>query len=146
MIRSHPRLKARLALGACALGVVLAAAPAVSDTATSPFWEPPTDLRHRDLFLGPGALAALRSDGHLQFLRPKRRRQSRRDRARRSRPRVAHQAATHNNQGDESPVEVVLSRVLSAVGYHQPPIYFLPSFRSPTHRAHGSFRAAASDW
>ena len=31
-------------------------------------------------------------------------------------------------QGDEGPVEVTLSRVLSALGYHQPPIYFLPSF------------------
>jgi hypothetical protein len=28
----------------------------------------------------------------------------------------------------EGPVEVVLSRLLSAVGYHQPPVYFLPSF------------------
>ena len=34
----------------------------------------------------------------------------------------------HNHQGAEGPVEVVLSRVLSAVGYHQPPVYFLPSF------------------
>src|SRR4051812_34798179 len=33
-----------------------------------------------------------------------------------------------NQQGAEGPVEVVLSRVLSAVGYHQPPVYFLPSF------------------
>jgi hypothetical protein len=31
-------------------------------------------------------------------------------------------------QGDEAPVEVTLSRVLSAIGYHQPPAYFLPSF------------------
>jgi hypothetical protein len=29
---------------------------------------------------------------------------------------------------DEGPVEVTLSRVLSAVGYHQPPVYYLPSF------------------
>ena len=28
----------------------------------------------------------------------------------------------------EGPIEVVLSRVLSAVGYHQPPVYFLPAF------------------
>jgi hypothetical protein len=31
-------------------------------------------------------------------------------------------------RGAEGPVEVVLSRVLSAVGYHQPPIYYLSSF------------------
>jgi len=33
-----------------------------------------------------------------------------------------------NHQGDEGPVEVVLSRVLSAVGYHQPPVYYVPEF------------------
>ena len=31
----------------------------------------------------------------------------------------------HNDQGAEGPIEVTLSRVLSAVGYHQPPVYFL---------------------
>lgn len=29
----------------------------------------------------------------------------------------------------EGPVEVALSRLLSAVGYHQPPAYYLPAFR-----------------
>jgi hypothetical protein len=33
----------------------------------------------------------------------------------------------HTDQGAEGPVEVTLSRVLSAVGYHQPPVYFMPS-------------------
>jgi hypothetical protein len=28
----------------------------------------------------------------------------------------------------EAPVEVTLSRLLSAVGYHQPPVYYLPAF------------------
>jgi len=28
----------------------------------------------------------------------------------------------------EAPVEVVMSRLLSAIGYHQPPVYYLPSF------------------
>ena len=31
-------------------------------------------------------------------------------------------------QGAEGPVEPTVSRVLSAVGYHQPPVYYLPSF------------------
>ncbi|HWW86106.1 MAG TPA: hypothetical protein VNZ26_21065, partial [Vicinamibacterales bacterium] len=34
----------------------------------------------------------------------------------------------HNDEGAEGPIEVVLSRVLSGVGYHQPPVYFVPSF------------------
>lgn len=29
---------------------------------------------------------------------------------------------------DEGPVEVAVSRVLSAIGYHQPPVYYLPAF------------------
>jgi len=33
-----------------------------------------------------------------------------------------------DGQPSEGPIEVVLSRVLSAAGYHQPPVYFLPSF------------------
>ena len=41
----------------------------------------------------------------------------------------------------EGPIEVVLSRVLSAVGYHQPPVYYLPDFtvkdKSGTRRVPG---------
>jgi len=33
----------------------------------------------------------------------------------------------HIDQGAEGPIEVALSRVLSAIGYHQPPVYFLAS-------------------
>jgi hypothetical protein len=36
--------------------------------------------------------------------------------------------APPNGQPAEGPIEVVLSRVLSAIGYHQPPVYYLPSF------------------
>jgi len=32
----------------------------------------------------------------------------------------------HYDQRAEGPIEVTLSRVLSAVGYYQPPVYFLP--------------------
>ena len=31
--------------------------------------------------------------------------------------------------GPEAHTEVVLSRVLSAVGYHQPPVYYLPAWQ-----------------
>ena len=36
---------------------------------------------------------------------------------------------THTDQGAEGPIEVTLSRVLSAVGYHQPPVYFVPALK-----------------
>ena len=32
----------------------------------------------------------------------------------------------NDGQNSEAPIEVVLSRVLSAIGYHQPPVYYLP--------------------
>jgi len=32
------------------------------------------------------------------------------------------------NLDSEAPVEVVVSRLLSGIGYHQPPVYFLPAF------------------
>ena len=32
------------------------------------------------------------------------------------------------NLDSEAPVEVVVSRLLSGVGYHQPPVYYLPAF------------------
>ena len=32
------------------------------------------------------------------------------------------------NLDSEGPVEVALSRILSAVGYHQPPVYYVPAF------------------
>lgn len=31
-------------------------------------------------------------------------------------------------EAPEGPIEVVLSRVLEAIGYHQPPVYYMPSF------------------
>lgn len=36
--------------------------------------------------------------------------------------------APYDGQPSEGPVEVTVSRLLSAVGYHQPPVYYLPSF------------------
>ncbi|HKA02065.1 MAG TPA: hypothetical protein VKE70_36390 [Candidatus Solibacter sp.] len=43
-------------------------------------------------------------------------------------------------QGPEGPVEVTVSRVLSAVGYHQPPVYYLKSMAVD----HGSWVERAS--
>jgi hypothetical protein len=131
MIHWTPRSTARLALGVCALAALLAAHPATSDTATtSPLWERPADLRQRDLFSGPwGAGRAPDPAATYTFLRPKRGGVNPGVIVRDDRGRIWHvKQPPHNNQGDEGPVEVVLSRVLSAVGYHQPPVYFLPSF------------------
>jgi hypothetical protein len=115
----------------CALGAVLAAHPGVSDTSSVPgLWELPSDLRDRDLFYGPwGAGHAPDPAATYTFLRPKRGGVNPGVIVRDDRGRVWHvKQPPHNSQGAEGPVEIVLSRVLSAVGYHQPPVYFLPSF------------------
>lgn len=36
--------------------------------------------------------------------------------------------APSSGEPAEGPIEVALSRVLDAIGYHQPPVYFMPSF------------------
>jgi len=90
----------------------------------SALWQQPTDLAARDLFVGEwGAERAPDPFAVYTFVRKK-----------------AHGASPgatvsdpggrrwHVKQGREAQPEVVLSRVLSAVGYHQPPEYFLKSF------------------
>jgi hypothetical protein len=98
------------------------------DAAPASLWVEPVDLEHRDLFNGPwGAERA--PDPAAPY-------------------RLVHYKHSGINPGmtvrdplgrewsvkqagadipDEGPVEVVLSRVLSAVGYHQPPVYYLPA-------------------
>jgi hypothetical protein len=94
-------------------------------------WEEPRDLARKNLFDGPwGRERAPDPRATYLFLRAK---------ARGINPgvvledpagRVWHvKQHGHNDAGAEGPVEVVISRVLSAVGYHQPPVYFLPSFK-----------------
>jgi hypothetical protein len=93
-------------------------------------WEDPADLAKRDTYLGPwGAAQAPEPNGVYAFVRPK---------TGGTNPGVVVMDADgrewHVKQpigsmrGDEGPVEVTLSRVLSAVGYHQPAVYYLPSF------------------
>jgi hypothetical protein len=110
-------------------GVWLAAAPPVPEPMDS-FWEEPSNLGSRNLFTGPWSvdhapnplatftLVGLKSHGinpGVVVMDPAGREWHVKQHAR-------------NNAGDEGPVEVVLSRVLSAVGYHQPPVYYLKSF------------------
>jgi hypothetical protein len=87
-------------------------------------WEEPRDLASRDLMHGPwGAANAPDRNVIYDFVRPKRRATSRGVVVRDPSGRV-----WHVKQGREASPEVVVSRVLSAIGYHQPPVYFLPSF------------------
>jgi hypothetical protein len=110
-----------------------AAVPPEADSVSarlSELWVSPDDLETRDLFAGPwGAALAPDPDAVYTFVAPKK------DginpgmtvRDPRGREWKVKQPPT-TGRGAEGPIEVVLSRVLAGVGYHQPPIYYLPSF------------------
>jgi hypothetical protein len=100
------------------------------DAHMAEFWEKPTNLEARDLFYGPwGPERAPDARATYTFVAKKQTGTN---------PGVtvadphgrewSVKQPPQNHQGAEGPIEVVLSRVLSAVGYHQPPVYFLPSF------------------
>ena len=103
----------------------------VTNDNSEELWVEPTDLATRDLFNGPWG-AAHAPDPHAQytFIAPKKGGINPGMTVRDPRGRewkVKQPPNTGRNA--EGPVEVVLSRVLSAVGYHQPPVYFLPAFQ-----------------
>jgi hypothetical protein len=93
-------------------------------------WDRPTDLAERDLFYGPwGADYAPDPNASYTFVKPKRGGTNPGMTVVDDEGREWHvKQAPHDDKPAEGPVEVVLSRVLSAVGYHQPPVYFLSSF------------------
>ena len=122
-------------------------APASRAVQLSALWEAPTDLHARNLFDGPwGAANAPDPRATYVFVRTKTHGVNPGVIVRDPRGRVWHVKQSRDaERGAEGPVEVVMSRVLSAVGYHQPPVYFLPSFTMQDERgthleAGGRFR------
>jgi hypothetical protein len=100
-----------------------------SSTPLSSWWQPPDNLRDRDLFNGPwGAADAPDPRVEYTFVRPKSGGFNPGVVVRDPKGREWHVKQPSGHHGDEGPSEVVLSRVLSALGYHQPPVYYLPSF------------------
>ena len=105
-------------------------APARVEARMSELWEEPNDVGTRDLFNGPwGAVHAPDPQSVYTFVRPKQGGVNPGVVVRDAMGREWHVKQPHRGSlGDEGPVEVVLSRVLSALGYHQPPVYYLRSF------------------
>jgi hypothetical protein len=123
-------LTAAISTAACA-GVPVPKAKTSPAPPSASLWSEPTDLATRDLFYGPWGkdhapdpqgvykLESLKHTG------------------------VNLGMTVEDEQGrewsvkqpypggldPEGPVEVVLSRLLSAIGYHQPPVYYLPAFK-----------------
>lgn len=101
-----------------------------SEAPMSQFWEKPTNLPAQDLYYGPwGREHAPDPNARYTFVAKKQtgtnpgmtvKDPSDREWSVKQPP--------LSDRGAEGPVEVALSRVLSAVGYHQPPVYFVPDF------------------
>jgi hypothetical protein len=110
-----------------------AAAVRPVDTATpvpmSAWWQSPDNLHAADLFNGPwGPQHAPNPRAEYTFVRPKSGGFNPGVVVRDPQGREWHVKQPSGRHGDEGPSEVVVSRVLSALGYHQPPVYYLPSF------------------
>jgi hypothetical protein len=101
-----------------ARGVALDAAPALAE-----LWVNPIDLAHQNLAAGRWADRAPSPTDRYTFLKWK---------THGSSPgltvRDSHGRVWSVKQGREAQPEVFMSRLLSAIGYRQPPVYFLPTF------------------
>jgi hypothetical protein len=146
MIRRQSIERAVVPAIVAAATVCCAAAVRPVETATpvsmSAWWQSPDNLHARDLFNGPWGVAhAPNPRAEYTFVRPKSGGFNPGVVVRDPQGREWHVKQPSGHHGDEGPVEVVLSRVLSALGYHQPPVYYLPSFtmrdRSGVHTERG---------
>ena len=98
--------------------------PALAEQQMPELWREPVNIATADLFSGPwGAGQAPDPNATYSFVKPKLHGNSPGLTARD--PKGMEWSV---KQGGEGPTEVTLSRVLSAIGYHQPPVYFVPSF------------------
>jgi hypothetical protein len=92
-------------------------------------WQRPDDIARRDLFDGPWG-SGRAPDPHAVYSLIERKQHG-------TNPGITVKdelgrewhvkQPPHNDAGAEGPIEVTLSRVLSAIGYYQPPVYFMPS-------------------
>ena len=115
--------------GACA-GVKVPKAQAAPKTAGASLWVEPRDLAKRDLFYGPwGAEHAPDPSGVYTLVERKHSGVNLGLTVKDAKGRQWSVKQPYPGGLDpEGPVEVALSRLLSGVGYHQPPIYFLRAF------------------
>ena len=128
--------------------LVLAMEPATQadQAGVAELWQHPADIAGSDLFLGPwGASHAPDPHAVYTFVRRKTQGVNPGVVVRDPDGREWHVKQANKKLGDEGPPEVTLSRILSAIGYHQPPVYYLPSFtmadKSGTHvESGGRFR------
>lgn len=96
----------------------------------SELWVQPSNLQERDLLRGRwGEEHAPDPGGRYRFVAPKLSGSNPGVVVRDAEGRKWNVKQPHPDRGEEGRTEVTLARVLEAVGYHQPPVYYLPSFR-----------------
>jgi len=131
----RPSIKRALTLAISAAATVYcAAAVRPVETATpvamSAWWQSPENLHTADLFNGPwGPQHAPDPQAEYTFVRPKSGGFNPGVIVSDPQGREWHVKQPSGHHGDEGPSEVVVSRVVSALGYHQPPVYYLSSFK-----------------
>ena len=125
------RHSASVLLAGSLLTALSACAPSLSPPETAPtaaelrsLWREPTNVESRDLFYGAGGRELAPGAGPFTFVERK---------STGTNPgydvRDSSGALWSVKLGREAQSEVVLSRVLWAVGYHQPPVYFVPQWQ-----------------
>ena len=116
-------------LTACA-GVPRPQAPTSQPPTGASMWVEPANIVERDAFTGPwGADAAPDPHGTYTLVEMKHTGVNLGMTVKDSRGRQWSVKQPYpGNLDSEAPVEVALSRLLSTVGYHQAPVYFLPAF------------------
>jgi hypothetical protein len=119
-----------LTIGAACAGVKVPKAQTAPAPPAASMWVEPSNLAERDLFFGPWGAEHAPDPGGVYTL------------VERKHTGVNLGMTVKDAKGrewsvkqpfpggldSEAPVEVALSRLLSAIGYHQPPVYYLPAF------------------
>lgn len=130
----------------CARPMPRAVSAPAGQVDTAALWEDPHDLESRDLFHGPGGAARKPSaDARYRFVAADRSGYS---------PgydvRGPDDTIWSVKLGPEAQPEVVSSRVLWAIGYHQPPTYYLERWtlvgKDTSQQAAGRFRPKLREW
>jgi hypothetical protein len=119
-----------VSIGAACAGVGRPQVQTAPPPAGTSLWEDPGDLASRDLFYGPwGADLAPDPADVYELVELKHTGVNLGMTVKDSKGREWSVKQPYpGNLDSEAPVEVAISRLLSAIGYHQPPVYYLPAF------------------